>query len=150
VLFHDNYWENSSIYPKGEAVAGAYVRYLTSFSGGYSSEHSDVHLWYHGTIDWRVPASDTEASLTSAERNSWWVAYGQKGTNAGFEYTLIGGANRLSSEQPLGPGNPAIKDGYNQRWDLGAGNSGNRTAVGANDGTWPSLIKFDRLETNPV
>lgn len=150
VLFHDNYWEDSNFYPYGETVAGSYSRYLTSLSGGYSSAHSDVHLWYHGTIDWRVPASDTEASITSTERNSWWVAYEQKGTNAGFEYTLIGGSNRLSSDQPLGPGTPAIRDGYNQKWDLGAGSVNNRTAVGTNNGTWPSLTKFDRLETNPV
>jgi len=149
-LFHDNYWEDSNFYPYGETVAGSYSRYLTSLSGGYSSAHSDVHLWYHGTIDWRVPAGDTEASITSTERNSWWVAYEQKGTNAGFEYSLIGGSNRLSSNQPLGPGTPAIRDGYNQRWDLGAGNVNNRTALGTNNGTWASLIKFNRLDANPV
>ena len=150
VLFHDNYWENSNTYPYGETVAGSYSRYLSSLSGGYSSAHSDVHLWYHGTIDWRVPAGDTEASITSTERNSWWVGFEQKGTNAGFEYSLIGSSNRLSSAQPLGPGTPGIRDGYNQRWDLGAGTANNRTALGTNNGTWASLIKFDRLETNPV
>jgi hypothetical protein len=150
VLFHDNYWEDSNFYPYGETVAGSYSRYLTSLSGGYSSAHSDVHLWYHGTIDWRTPASDTEASITSTERNSWWVAYEQKGTNAGFEYSLIGGSNRLSSSQPLGPGTPAIRDGYNQKWDLGAGTANNRTALGTNNGSWASLIRFDRLETNQV
>jgi hypothetical protein len=150
VLFHDNYWENSNFYPFGETVAGSYSRYLTSLSGGYSSAHSDVHLWYQGTIDWRVPASDTEASITSAERNSWWVANEQKGTNAGFEHSLIGGSNRLSTAQPVGPGTPAIRDGYNQKWDLGAGTANNRTALGTNNGTWTSLIKFNRLETNQV
>jgi len=150
VLFHDNYWEDSNPYPYGETVAGSYSRYLTSLSGGYSSAHSDVHLWYHGTIDWRVPASDTEASLTSTERNSWWVAYEQKGTNAGFQYSLIGAANRLSTDMPVGPGTPAIRNGYNQRWDLGAGNANNRTALGTNNGAWASLIKFNRLETDQV
>jgi hypothetical protein len=150
VLFHDNYWENSDIYPVGETVAGSYSRFLPSLSGGYSLTHSDIHLWYHGTIDWRVPAGDTEASITAAERNSWWVAYEQKGTNAGFEYTLIGNSNRLSNNQPLGLGTPAIRDGYNQMWDLGAGNANNRTALGTNNGTWASLIKFNRLETSQV
>jgi hypothetical protein len=150
ILFHDNFWEDSDIYPHGETVAGSYSRYLPSLSGGYSLTHSDIHLWYHGTIDWRVPASDTEASITSTERNSWWVAFEQKGTNAGFEYSLIGTSNRLSSSQPLGPGTPAIRDGYNQRWDLGAGNVNNRTSLNTNTGAWASLIKFNRLETNPV
>jgi hypothetical protein len=150
VLFHDNYWENSDFYPYGETVAGSYSRFLPSLSGGYSLTHSDIHLWYHGTIDWRVPAGDTEASITSSERNSWWAAFEQKGTNAGFEYTLIGSSNRLSTSQPLGPGSPAIRDGYNQMWDLGAGNANNRTPLGTNNGTWASLIKFNRLETNQV
>jgi hypothetical protein len=150
VLFHDNYWENSDIYPYGETVAGSYSRFLPNLSGGYSITHSDIHLWYHGTIDWRVPASDTEASITATERNSWWAAYEQKGTNAGFQYSLIGGSNRLSTDMPLGPGSAAIRNGYNKMWDLGAGNANNRTPLGTNNGTWASLMKFNRLDTNQV
>ena len=51
---------------------------------------------------------------------------------------------------PVGPGTPAFRNGYNQRWDLGAGNANNRTALGTNNGSWASLIKFNRLETNQV
>jgi len=142
--------KNSDFYPYGENGAGSYSRFLPSLSGGYSLTHSDIHLWYHGTIDWRVPAGDTEASITATERNSWWVAFEQKGTNAGFEYTLIGTSNRLSNNQPLGPRHPGNQDGYNQMWDLGAGNVNNRTPLGTNNGTWASLIKFNRLETNQV
>ena len=65
-------------------------------------------------------------------------------------YSLIGNSNRLSNSQPLGPGTPAIRDGYNQMWDLGAGNANNRTPLGTNNGSWASLIKFNRLETNQV
>jgi hypothetical protein len=119
----------------GLPVAGAYVRKLTAFSGGYNgtaSQHSDVHLWYHGTIDWRVPTSDTEANLTSAERTNWWVSYESSGTNAGFNYSLIGGADRTSTNRPLG--SSFIRDGFNQNWDLGAGISANRTALTTNNG----------------
>jgi len=153
VLFHDNYWQNAAFGVTGLPVAGAYVRKLTSFSGGYSgtaSQHSDVHLWYHGTVDWRVPASDTEASLTDAERASWWGSYEQSGTNAGFNYSLMGGADRMSSDQPLGFGTSAIRDGFNQWWDLGAGVFNNRTALPANNGDWPNLLKFNRTTTNAV
>jgi hypothetical protein len=155
VLFADNYWQNLGAGyafgdPDGERVNGAYVRQLTSLSGGYNNDHSNVHLWYHGTVVWATPANDTGASITTSERNSWWVAYEQKGTNAGFRYSLIGAANRLSTDMPVGPGTPAIRNGYNQRWDLGAGNANNRTALGTNNGTWASLIKFNRLETNQV
>jgi len=150
VLFHDNYWEDINSYPFGEAVNGAFVRQLYTLSGGYSSAHSDVHLWYHGTIDWRVPTSDTEASLTSTERQTWWTAFEKSGTNTGFNYALIGGGNRLSTNQPVSAGFGAIRDGFNQFWDLGAGTFSNRTTFPSNNGDWPNLIRFNRNEANSV
>ena len=155
VLFCDDYWQhlNELFTPQGESVAGAYWRQLTTLSGGYggiAGSHSDVHLWYHGTIDWNTPASDTEATITSSERQNWWVSYEQRGTNAGFLYTLIGGGNRLSFDSPLGPGTRMIRDGYNQMWDLGAGVANNRAPLATNNGTWPSLIKFNRTDTNGI
>jgi hypothetical protein len=153
VLYHDNYWQNDDTFVFGQSVAGAYIRKQTNFSGGYSGfggSHSDVHLWYHGTLDWRVPASDTEASLGSAQRQSWWVAYEQGGTNAGFRYSLIGGGDRLSTDKPLGTGSHAIFEGFNQWWDLGAGSSSNRTTIASNNGNWPDLIRFNRITTNNV
>jgi len=153
VLFADNYWQNAAFGVTGLSLAGAYSRRLTVFSGGYSGtaqQHSDVHLWYHGTLDWRVPTSDMEASLTSAERTSWWVAYEQQGTNAGFTYSLLGGADRTSSEMPLGFGADMIRDGFNQNWDLGAGTAANRSALTGNNGSWPNLIRFNRTTTNAV
>jgi hypothetical protein len=159
VLFHDNYWENINFYPWGESVAGAYIRPLDSSlqadsSGGYSSDHSNVHLWYHGTVDWSTPTSYSypgdSATIDATMRADWWVPYETSGTHAGFLYTLIGGANRLSTDQPLGSGNSAIKDGFNQYWDLGAGVANNRTALPANNGGWPNLIRCDRTDTNAV
>ena len=153
VLFHDNYWRNldgSLFVPNGEPVFGAYQRNLGTLPGGYSSPHSDVHLWYHATIDWRTNASDTEASITSAEKTSWWTAYETAGTYAGFLYSLVGGGNRMSQAQPAGQGFGEISDGYNQWWDLGAGVFSNRTALPANNGNWPNLILFGRTQTNQV
>jgi hypothetical protein len=153
VLFHDNYWQDAAFGVAGLPVAGAYVRRLTSFNGGYGGlghQHSDVHLWYHGTLDWRVPTTDSEASLTSAERTAWWVAYENRGTNAGFQYSRMGGATRTSGDQPLGFGTSAIRDGFNQNWDLGAGVAANRTALPVNSGDWPNLIQFNRVGTNAI
>jgi len=153
VLFHDNYWQNLALFVYGESVAGAYVRELVSLSGGYSGlsgSHSDVHLWYHATLDWRTPASDTEASVTSTERQNWWVAYEGQGFVSGFLYSLIGGGDRTSLDRPVGPGYAAIQEGYNEWWDLGAGTSNNRTALATNNGNWPNVLKFNRTSTNQV
>ena len=163
VLFADNYWQDLGVGaflgdPDGEPVAGAYVRQLYDLLGGYwnvsgedAPDHSNVHLWYYGTVDLATPASDTGATITSTERTSWWVRTEERGTNAGFEYSLIGGGNRLSTNEPVGPGFYAIVDGYNQHWDLGAGTrAANRNALATNSGTWPNIIKFDVIGTNIV
>jgi len=158
VLFHDNYWQQNGSFlgldPSGESVNGGYNRRLDNLSGGYggvSPKHSNIHLWYHGTIQLVTPASDTEASISSSSRTSWWVTYEKKGTNAGFIYSRIGGGERASMDSPLGlPGNPMIRDGYNQNWDLGGGTATNRTLLPTNSGSWPNLIKFNLTSTNAL
>ncbi len=162
VLYHDNYWQNLGVFldPDGEWVNGAYNRQLHTLSGGYgntssvSPKHSNVHLWYHGTLDFAVPTSDgdpSNPSLTGTERSAWWTAYEAAGTNTGFLYSLIGHGNRTNTLQPEGGGYPALRDGYNQYWDLGAGSSTpNRTALPVNNGTWPNLLRFNLNGTNPV
>jgi pimeloyl-ACP methyl ester carboxylesterase len=153
VLFADNYWQmnSDSFCPNGQSLSGAYNRFLANLPNGYSCNHSDSHLWYHGTIDWsHTPATDSEATITSSERATWWTGYESQGHVAGFLYSLIGGGNRLSADEPAGSGNGRIQDGYNQIWDFGAGISANRHALPSNNGSWPNIIKFDLLTAQPV
>lgn len=164
VLFHDNYWQDlgTGLDFDGEQVSGAYNRQLLNLVGGYNDSiggilgldapyHSNVHLWYHGTIDFDNPASDGNASIGNTERTDWWTTYEDFGVYAGFYYSLIGGGNRMSTEEPLGgPNDPEIVDGYNQWWDFGAGSSANRTPLTSNSGAWPNLIQFNVVGTNIV
>jgi hypothetical protein len=156
VLFADSYFETNSFLhlADGQRMPGSHWRQQTVASGGYTGIydwHSDVHLWYHGTIELATPASDTEAQIDASMRSNWWAAVEQQGTNAGFLYALAGGGNRLSTLQPNGATfSSPIRDGVNQRYDLGAGVTNNRTALPFNTGDWPNVIQLRLLTTNPV
>jgi hypothetical protein len=165
VLFRDNYWQMISsghlLDPTGESASGAYNRRLTALSGGYTitdpltAYHFNVHLWYHGTLDWITPTTYNDendtATIDASMRTNWWVPYEDGGTNAGFCYSLIGGSNRMTTVEPIGSGSPAIVEGYNQNWDLGAGMvNPNRTPLPSNNGTWANIIKFNVTGTNVV
>ena len=153
VLFADNFWQTMGdgiIVPNGQSVFGAYNRKLLNLSGGYSSSHSDVHLWYHGTIDLATPASDTQATITASQRSAWWTSTEMSGATAGFLYSLIGGGDRLSNQEPAGTGNGRINDGFNRNWDLGGGMAVNRTALPANAGLWPNPILFALGSTGTI
>jgi hypothetical protein len=152
VLYVDNYWQNLGVFldPQGQPLTGAYNRKLTNLSGAAASAHSDVHLWYHGTIDFNTPITVDGATITSTERQNWWTTFEERGTNAGFRLSLIGGGDRLSSAEPAGTGNGRIRDGFNQNYSLGAGQSINRIALPVNSGAWPNPILLTHTATNPL
>jgi len=152
VLFADNYWQTAAFH--GESVAGAYNRQLIHLEAGYwpdyYGDHFDVHLWYHGTIDLRTPTSDSNATLDTFERSYWYESAEQRGTNAGFCYSLIAGGDRLSTNKPAGSNTDMIRTGYNQHWDLGAGSTNNRTALPTYSGRWPNPIKVALLGSSVI
>ncbi len=152
VLYADNFWQNMGdglFVPNGQALAGAYNRKLLALNGGYSSSHSDVHLWYHGTIDLTTPATDTGATISAAERGSWWTPAEEGGAAAGFRHSRIGGGDRLSDGEPAGGGTGRIRDGFNTHWDLGGGVADNRTPLSVNSGLWPNPIRCRIMESAP-
>jgi hypothetical protein len=151
VLYADNFWQTIGgfLIPTGQSVFGAYNRKLLNLNEGYSSPHSDVHLWYHGTIDLVTPATDTQANITASQRGAWWSATEMSGASAGFRYSLIGGGDRLSSE-PADAGNGRISDGFNKNWDLGGGLASNRAALPANAGLWPNPLRVTLASTPTI
>jgi len=152
VLYVDNYWQNLGVFldPQGQALVGAYNRKLTNLTGAAVSSHSDVHLWYHGTIDFNTPITVDGAMISSPERQNWWTPAEQRGTNTGFRLSLIGGGNRLSGAEPAGGGNGRISDGFNRNYSLGAGQTTNRVVLPANNGAWPNPILLTHTATNPL
>ncbi len=67
---------------------------------GYSMSHSDVHLWYHGTIDLGPDAFDGEQAVTMTMRNTWWP---NGGADSGYVYSAIaGGVDLRPTNQPAG------------------------------------------------
>jgi hypothetical protein len=153
ILYADNYWQTEALFGvvDGRSVSGSFNRFLSGLSGGNGGSfgsHSDVHLWYHGTIDLGTPASDTLASINQTERDSWWVAAESQGATAGFHYSRIGGGDRLGTLEPLGAGTGMIRDGYNKMWDLGAGtDAGSRSMLPANTGEWANVIVCGLADT---
>lgn len=140
VLYADNYWQDIGAGDPitGDPLSGAFNRELTNLNGGNGSSHSDVHLWYHGTVELTTPASDTQQTINSTMRSAWWTTAENEGVDCGFLFSRLGGGDRLSNFQPAGAGQ--IVDGYNRKWDLGAGVSSNRVSLSSNSAEWPSVI----------
>ena len=143
VFFADNYYQTFGGYPSGQSMPNAYNRQLTALPGGYTSAHSDTHLWYHSTIDVSEEAYDSEAYLYATNRAGWFAAYEINGSRAGFHYSRLGGGDRFSADQPLGAGTDRPQRGINRRWDFGVTGAVNRTVLSANNGGWPNVIKMN-------
>ncbi len=134
VRFADNYWQNlgSGIDLQGQPVLGAYNRQLLNLPGGYSLNHSDTHLWYHGTIDFADPTFDGGEFLAFTDRATWFAEGETNGFQAGFLYSRIGGGDRVSTNRPAGPATAAINEGLLSP----------RQALPVNNGNWPNVIEL--------
>ncbi len=155
VTFADNYWESVAV-PNGIAVPFAYNRYIPESAlihGGYTlgpqSSHSDIHLWYHGTLNTDVGASDGESEgtllsvpivITQFVRDTWYwdgTAAGEnnedEGKATGYYLSRLGGgwSNRGSATFKEGlisilAGAPVLRERLS--------NSASRT--------WPSIVNI--------
>ncbi|MEP4077148.1 hypothetical protein [Haloferula sp.] len=156
VLFADNYYQQSGqlFAPQGRPVTGCYNRKLTSLTGGYGflsgNDHSDVHAWYHATVELGADANDGNINITNSMRSDWYETDESAGLATGFQFSRIIGGDRLSNTDPAGTASEAIVDGYNQMWDLGAGVSANRDSIPTPADPWPNLIVAQRTSSGPL
>ena len=127
VAFWDNYWRTdgaTSLDFTGESVANVYNLQLSESvlsNGGYSYEHSDVHLWYHGTIDTSPTASDGLYTVPT----SWYGGVHPARDATGFYYSrLVGG--------------PRVNAGISAE----LGGAANRTAIDWSNAQWPNVLEL--------
>jgi hypothetical protein len=125
VVFADNYYQNSGdgvLTPNGTPLPGALNIGPLSLGGAYGivdgTTHSDVHLFYYGTINTANNANDGQATVVP----SWYTNNGLPRTSVGFVYTRIAGGARPAAglSAPFG-------------------GSGTRTAVTPTGAQWPNI-----------
>ena len=156
VLYADNYYQQLGgfLIPQGRPVTGCYNRKLTNLPGGYGSfsgsNHSDVHAWYHGTVELGTTANDGNITITNPMRSDWYAPGESAGATAGFHYSRIAGGDRLSNANPGGSSSGTVSAGYNRMWDLGGGLAVNRASLPAPLDPWPNVIVARRTTTGPL
>ena len=125
VDYADNYFETFD-WIHGEAVSGTHALQFTSgeISGGYggfAGYHSNIHLWYHGTIDTSPTASQDGHTVPT----NWYQ--GNKGPRAqiGYYYSAVVG------------GQPRALDGV----AVALGGAAARVAIAdQSQAVWPNIL----------
>ncbi len=153
VTFADNYFENDvETFPSGTDVFGAYNRDISENvlkQGGYSTpvfgSHSDIHFWYHGTVNTASNISNGDAGIvmTDALRAKWYsngndgVRNESLGKNTGYYFSRLGSSDGTGW---LNRDAFQIKDGMIYTF---AGIPLNRSKFGdVSKMTWPSVVNM--------
>jgi hypothetical protein len=128
VTYWDNYWRTDgerSFDFTGEPVANVYDLQLTESvlaSGGSSFEHSDVHTWYHGTIDTSNAAHDGDQAVPLG----WYGGPHPARTATGFFYSRMVDGNRADAGMAAS-----------------LGGSATRSAISTAAADWPSVLELN-------
>lgn len=102
VVYADNYYQNTDFFVYGGPVTGANNVGPLSLPGGASLAHSDIHTYYHGTID-RGDTTDGDVTINTA-----WYGTTLNRATTGFDATRISGGSLPSTGlSSLGGGNAA-------------------------------------------
>lgn len=93
IVFADNFWRKDVIWNpidvNGKPVVSAFDRRLSEISlswSGYPFEHSDVHLWYFGTINTSADANNGEHTVPAS-----WYDETLPRDRSGYFFSRIGG-----------------------------------------------------------
>ena len=123
VLFADNYYQ-TDYFPDGSAVTGA----LNINLDPHDIDHTQVHTYYHGTIDKQAGSVDGESISSS------WYASPPTGPrdSVGYHFSLTGGGDRGSAQAVAG-------------LHASLGGSGARTGINWAGAYYPNLITFDTV-----
>ena len=99
VVFADNYYESSYIFCGNEVAGASNLGPLIFSAGGYGivgGAHSDVHLWYQGTIDTKSDTVYDGSASFDADADGWYNGGFGPRNNVGYYYSRLGGGNRLA------------------------------------------------------
>jgi hypothetical protein len=102
---------------------------------GYAHLHSDVHLWYHGTLNTDANASNGEESFSSAMRAAWYPG-ADNGRETGYYLSRFGGGFRNRSSAKFQSGLAVHTYG-------GALNRSLLNPRFPSTRTWPSIISTE-------
>jgi pimeloyl-ACP methyl ester carboxylesterase len=151
VLFADAYYQTRGnlTVPNGTFVSGSFIRWLDENgigAGGYNNPHSNVHLWYHGTLAMQFPlTSDGTHSINTATRAAWYAPVEEQGEHAGYLYSLRGGGNRREVFATLNQFNGVPRHGLNGLWStvLAIPTADNRSPVTHTTEQRANLLEFN-------
>lgn len=149
VLFGDSYYQREFTTPIGAAVRGTYNRDLSfDLPYGYLLPHSDVHLWYHTTIDLEGDAFDGAVALAAAQTEARFAPGEMRGANTGFSFSRVAGASRHGLSELAESGRyPA----QGLHWSLGGHRLGaDETPVGWTNSVWPNILHASHAASSPV
>ncbi len=110
-----------------------------------SFSHSDVHLWYHGTIDRAQNPSDGEQVISNNARSTWWP---NGWVQTGYHFSILGGGAAERPAIPAGSAPPsdsapvvfngAFEQGTQAGWTAHGGVPSNIVSLGG--GNWAARL----------
>ncbi|NQU22401.1 MAG: hypothetical protein HQ567_14070 [Candidatus Nealsonbacteria bacterium] len=135
VVFWDNYWRTEGDHAidfTGEPIAETYDLQLVEsvLAGANSMDHSDVHLWYHGTIDTSTdpPANDGFYAVPSG----WYGGVHPLRTESGYALSRV-------------VGGPRPAEGLSRA----LGGTADRASVDLTGASWPNVLEL-RVDTTSL